>query len=200
MNNLSPQQLKSLVDILGKFKDLKRSGWKRRGVVSPESDADHSFSVALLALLLAPSHLNRCRCIELALIHDLAEIYCGDILPPTLPSKTLAELTPQEIERTLSKSELEEKATKQLISDLNSPYLQKLITEYELNETPESLFVHNLDKLDNVFSARYYDDNNRAPENLFDEFSENATDRIRKSTSTEKSRLLEIIDLLGMKN
>ena len=67
MSQTSKDNLLNLINFLGRFKDLKRSGWLARKVSSPESDAEHSFSLAFQALLLTPSYLDRCRCIELAL-------------------------------------------------------------------------------------------------------------------------------------
>lgn len=81
MPQTSKDNLLNLINFLGRFKDLKRSGWLARKVSSPESDAEHSFSLAFQALLLTPSYLDRCRCIELALAHDIAEVYSGDMLP-----------------------------------------------------------------------------------------------------------------------
>lgn len=78
---MNKQEIENIIAILGKMKDLKRSGWIKRQVTNPESDADHSFSVAVLVLLLAPKELNLQRCLELALVHDLPEIYSGDYTP-----------------------------------------------------------------------------------------------------------------------
>lgn len=69
-----------LVAALG-LKELDRAGWKRVGVASPESVADHSFGVALAALVLAPPELDRGRLLAMALLHDLAEVRVGDITP-----------------------------------------------------------------------------------------------------------------------
>ena len=35
------EQINNIINLLGKFKDLKRSGWLQKNVKLPESDADH---------------------------------------------------------------------------------------------------------------------------------------------------------------
>ncbi|HYJ78510.1 MAG TPA: HD domain-containing protein, partial [Longimicrobiaceae bacterium] len=70
--------------LAGRLKETVRAGWALRGVEGAESVADHSFRLALLALVLAPRvepPLDRERCMAMALVHDLAECLTGDITP-----------------------------------------------------------------------------------------------------------------------
>ena len=60
---MKKSQLNNIITTLGKFKDLKRSGWLMFNVTLPESDADHSFGVALLSMMLTPDTLNKHRCL-----------------------------------------------------------------------------------------------------------------------------------------
>ena len=53
----------------------------RVGVENPESVGDHMYFMALMALTSTPENLDRSRCIEIALVHDLAECIVGDITP-----------------------------------------------------------------------------------------------------------------------
>jgi putative hydrolase of HD superfamily len=68
------------------LKQLYRQGWLHKGI-SPqncETVAEHSFCVALLALILADEYsveLDTAKVIRMALIHDLGEIYAGDFTP-----------------------------------------------------------------------------------------------------------------------
>lgn len=48
------QELIKLLKIVGKLKQLKRSGWVRNNIPDPETVAEHSFRVAMLAMLWAP--------------------------------------------------------------------------------------------------------------------------------------------------
>ena len=65
------------------LKTTKRTGWVMRGVHSPESIADHMYRMSLMSMIASFSdgRLDTNRCIQLALIHDLAEAKVGDITP-----------------------------------------------------------------------------------------------------------------------
>ena len=155
---------------MGLFKDLKRSGWIKRQVSAPESDAEHSFSTCFLAFLLTPDNLNRYHCMELALIHDLAEIYCGDYTP-------CDNISAQE------KSNQEEQSIRQISQELETPYIFELFNEFEQQKTEEAKFVKALDKLDTALTACYYDDKQRAKTSLFNEFSSHADKYIKNIKS-----------------
>ena len=167
MNIKNTQQL---IDIIGKFKDLKRTGWINHQVKNPESDADHSFSVALLALLLAPKSLNMEKCLKLALVHDLAEVYAGDYTPSD-------NINPKE------KSDLEHDAVIRIAKEIEQGDLIELFAEYEAKKTKEAIFINVLDKIDNVITATYYDQKKRAPNKLQGEFGEYADKKISQLPS-----------------
>ncbi|CAK4645027.1 unnamed protein product [Aphanomyces euteiches] len=68
--------------ICGQLKRLKRTGWVNHKVNAPESVADHMYRMAMCTMLLdGDSSLDRTRCIKMAIVHDLAESYVGDITP-----------------------------------------------------------------------------------------------------------------------
>lgn len=182
MPQTSKDNLLNLINFLGRFKDLKRSGWLVRKVSSPESDAEHSFSLAFQALLLTPSYLDRCRCIELALAHDIAEVYSGDMLPGEIDAA--------------EKHQKEREAVCRLSKELNAPTLIELFDEYENQETPESRFIKSLDKLDNVLLAHYYDACHRAPQPLFEEFSNGAKKYLKNHPQKENETAVNIIKIL----
>src|SRR5206468_12394397 len=74
-------RLAFLADV-GRLKTLRRAGWVRAGVPEPESVADHTYRVAVMALLIGPRlGLNVDRLVQLALLHDLAEARIGDLTP-----------------------------------------------------------------------------------------------------------------------
>ena len=178
---MTKKNIENLISILGRMKDLRRSGWLKRTVDTPESDADHSYSVALLSWLLAPRNLDLCRCLKLALIHDLAEIYSGDYTP-------VDNISPQE------KHCLEQEAVQRLAAELNTPELLELFNEYETKQTKESLFVNGLDKLDNVLTAAWYDKNNRAPQKLLPEFSAHAARCLNALPEKEVAAIKQILN------
>lgn len=164
--------VRQLVDIIGKFKDLKRQGWIDKGVVNPESDAEHSFSLALLVMMLAPKELNKQKCLELALIHDLAEIYAGDH-------------TPKENISLREKLQKEHAGMEQIANELKQSEWGELFDEYNNKITKESLFVNALDKIDNVITAAYYDKNKRSLQKLTPEFGKYAESKINELGNNE---------------
>ncbi len=176
----------NLVNFLGKFKDLKRRGWLKKHVTSPESDAEHSFSVAFLALLLAPKHIDLLKCLKLALIHDIPEIYSNDYLP--------GEIEPEK------KLSLENKAISRLSKELNNEELQRLFNELTSNTSPEAKFIHALDKLDNVFTARYYENEKRGDDKITTEFATSARKHIASPEVPETEKLTQILNILEDKN
>lgn len=74
--------MKRLIDFIkdvGKVKKVKRAGWVREGVANPESVADHSFRVAVMAMILGEQlGVDTDKLIRMALIHDIAEGVKGD--------------------------------------------------------------------------------------------------------------------------
>ena len=83
-NNL-PVDIDGLIDFIveaGKLKKIPRTGWVESSVSDPESVADHTFRVALLALVLADERgLDSLKAVRMALLHDLAEVETGDLTP-----------------------------------------------------------------------------------------------------------------------
>jgi len=150
-------RIRKFLEISGQMKELKRSGWLRHNVKNPESDASHSWSLSLLVQMFAPTELDLCKCLMLANIHDLAEIYVGDFMPDDV-------ITPQE------KHVLETETMKKLAGELDYPQLMSLFNEYEAAETPEAVFVRNMDKLDAVLQTGYYDKTQNYKGRLFNEF------------------------------
>ena len=123
------------------LKNLHRAGWVRAGLEEPESVADHSWGVALLAVCLCPPHLNREKLLAMALIHDLPEVKVGDITPHDGITKQ-------------QKHTMEENAAK----DLFSPSLYALWREAVEKKSPESKFLNQLDKLEMGLQAQIYKD------------------------------------------
>ena len=83
-NNL-PVDIDGLIDFIveaGKLKKIPRTGWVESSVSDPESVADHTFRVALIALVLADERgLDSLKAVRMALLHDLAEVEIGDLTP-----------------------------------------------------------------------------------------------------------------------
>ena len=127
-----------------RLKTLKRAGWVRCGVGDCESVAEHSFGVALLALVASDAQLNRERCIELAMVHDLAESIVGDLTPADAVS-------PQE------KFERELEAMQRLSKLLGDERILALWEEFESAATVEAQFVRDLDVIEMAWQANEYE-------------------------------------------
>ena len=130
----------------GRLKELKRTGWVESGVPSPESVADHSYRTALLSMILSDSRgLDTQKTVRMALIHDLAESTIGDLTPR---------------QKQGNHDDLESNAMNTILSTLPKD-LQDLYTEtwdeYQRNESPEAILVHNADKLEMLFQASEYE-------------------------------------------
>ena len=172
--------INNLIDILGRVKDLRRSGWVKRNIPVPESDGDHMFSTAFLVLMLAPEYkVNKEHCLELALTHDLQEIITGDPVP--------GEKTEHE------KYEQELAAISQLSEKLQMPCLIEWFKEFEAKQTEESRFVKSLDKLDTVLTAAYYDKHRTSEVKVLEEFSTHALNCLTENPSQVSAQACEII-------
>ena len=68
--------------LIEQLKLQKRTGWVREGVQGPESIADHMYRMAMLSLLSEEDdQLDIAKCVQMAVVHDLAEAVVGDITP-----------------------------------------------------------------------------------------------------------------------
>lgn len=151
------ENIEYLVHILGKLKELPRSGWVHKKIKNPETVASHSYGVSLLTLLFAPSHLDKEKCLKMAIIHDLQESIIGDITP-------YDDITAEE------KSQIETRAVSRIENQIQVAGLKELFAEFEANQTPEARFVKDMDRLDAILQAKYYDNNHKTKNKIFNEF------------------------------
>ncbi|MFB6265699.1 MAG: HD family hydrolase [Candidatus Nanohaloarchaea archaeon] len=130
------------------LKDESRSGWNLRGVENPESVAGHTWGVAFLAFLYAEdAGVDRQEAVETALVHDIHESVSGDIISGDLSEEERRE-----------KKEKEEDGFYHLI-DLAGGGLEEVEErwkEYEKRDTRTSRFVKDMDLLDFVLQAYFY--------------------------------------------
>ena len=103
-----------------------------------ESDAEHSYMLALVAPELANAiglRLDLGKVTQFAIVHDLIELRTGDV--PTF------QLTHEEL---AAKELTEQAALEQLLAEL-PPHTSKLLADYEQQDTKEARFVRAVDKL-----------------------------------------------------
>ena len=135
---------------LNHLKQTYRQGWLRGGVPPErcESVAEHSFAVALLALLIADAHfseLDRDRVVRLALVHDLGEVYAGD-------------LTPHDGVSAEEKHCREDRSIRQIADKLpHGDEYVALWQEYEEQATREARLVRQIDRLEMGLQALVYE-------------------------------------------
>lgn len=173
-------KLNNIINLSGRLKGLKRSGWLRKGITEAESVADHSFGMALLALLLAPVGLDKEKCLKMAVLHDIQEAFVGDITPFDNISSE-------------DKARMEIKAVKELAERLEYPELIEIFEEFEAQKSREARFMKDIDRLEAVLQAKYYDKNSLTQESLFSEFYDYAS----RHTNQEEKIISEIFSKLS---
>ncbi len=122
-----------------KLKQIERQTYLHDGL-RKENDAEHSWHLALMALLLgeyANEKIDTLRVMAMVLIHDMVEIDAGD----TYAYDKAAHKT---------KRERELKAAERIFSILpqdQAKYFRGLWDEFEEGETMEAKFAHSLDNV-----------------------------------------------------
>nr|XP_019585046.1 PREDICTED: HD domain-containing protein 2 isoform X1 [Rhinolophus sinicus] len=152
------RNLLQFLRLVGQLKRVPRTGWVYRNVERPESVSDHMYRMAVMALVTKDDHLNKDRCVRLALVHDMAECIVGDIAP--------ADNIPKE-----EKHRREEEAMKQLTQLLSKDLgkeLYELWEEYETQSSAEAKFVKQLDQCEMILQASEYEDLENKPGRLQD--------------------------------
>lgn len=132
------------------LKTTKRTGWVMRGVHNPESIADHMYRMSLMSMIASFSNgaLDTNRCIQLALIHDLAEASVGDITPHCGVS-----------DEDKHKMELNtmERIKEMLGPMMGGEEMLELWKEYEGGTTEEARLLKDLDKIEMILQAQEYE-------------------------------------------
>ncbi|MFH1773922.1 MAG: HD domain-containing protein [Methanobacteriota archaeon] len=140
------EELLKFLGEAGKLKALPREGWKMEGIKDCESVAEHTFRVAVIAMLL--SEMEKCstqKVLKMSLLHDLPESQVGDL---TRRSPNYGQ-----------KREIEKKAMSKILKNLpeklKKEYMQ-LWGEYRKGRTPEAKLVKYADKLEMLLQAKEY--------------------------------------------
>lgn len=107
-----------------------------------ENDAEHSWNLAMWALLLAPEYpeLDVRKCLEYAIVHDLGELYAGDTyIYDDEAVATKADRERESMEKFLS-----------ILPESARERIGKRFHDYEAKIDDESKFVYELDKIQPV--------------------------------------------------
>lgn len=124
------------IELVDEMKNIERAIFLRNW--RQETDAEHSYHLAMMVITFADDfpELNIEKCLKLALIHDIVEIYAWD---------TIA--LDKEAEKT--KIEREKASLLRLEKEFSSvlPEFIELLKEYESKSSKEAQFVYSLDKV-----------------------------------------------------
>ncbi len=136
--------------VVEQLKTNKRTGWMHHRVPAPESIADHMYRMAMLSLLCPAEHdVDLGKCVQLAVVHDLAEAEVGDLTPLDGVGKS-------------EKARREKEAIEYFVHDLLGSSaaglrIEALWEEYEARETKESKLVKDLDRFELGLQAVEYE-------------------------------------------
>ena len=104
-----------------------------------ENDAEHSWSLAFLACALAPvidTKLDVGKIAQFAIVHDIVEVYAGDI-------SVLAGTDDQKAQKAKNEREALERMKREYA---HFPWITQTVQEYESLQSDEAKFVYALDK------------------------------------------------------
>lgn len=126
---------------------VPRMGYVLRGVPDPESISEHSWHVGFLVWALAPRvpGVDLGHAMEVAMIHDLAEVRTGDL--PRVAARYFADGAKADAERSV-------------VEELTGPLSERagaLLAEYRDAETVEARLVKACDKLQLMLKVAVYE-------------------------------------------
>ena len=161
-----------------KLKQVLRRGWIIKNVPGRiESDAEHCFSMQMLALEIMAKNdlkLDQLKVLKMIAYHELGEIEVGDI---TIHDGVSIE----------DKYKMELAAIEKLSKQAKMPEIKELWLEYEENKTPEAQFVKLIDAYDAVLYSKIYKDNLDLPK-TFEEFSVFYKEKYKKGEKFKRSK------------
>ncbi len=174
--------LLGLAELVLKLKNIPRSGWLIRGISPSEAEsvAEHSFSTALLTLVVADGlakegvEVDSEKAIKMALLHDLSESLTFDIDKAFArqlgeAGSRLVELAERSaIERILG-----------LLPSLAEGY-RKLLEEWKSGASIEAKIARACDSFDMLLQARSYERHGHSRE-LFEAMRKKALEAIKGS-------------------
>ena len=139
------------------LKNISRQGWiDKLSIIHPESVADHSYSMSIMAMILSDlENYDFEKILKMVLLHDLAESKIGDFTPGQISKD--------------EKEKIENQAFHEIIEKLpNSIKLEyaEIWKEYQNQISVESQFVHQIDRLEMALQAKMYEKSGSSKENI----------------------------------
>ncbi len=151
---MDAKTLLQFMEQVGRMKVLPRTGWLLRGLKHPETIAEHSYRMTLLAMVLSDMlneqglAIDVTRVMRMALLHDVAESQIGDIPYPAM------RYIPDAVK---------EVAEREAMEDMTNPFgniggfYVEIWEEYERGQTLESQIVKVADKLELLIQTFEYE-------------------------------------------
>ncbi|MDR1300491.1 MAG: HD domain-containing protein [Candidatus Nomurabacteria bacterium] len=147
------EEIFEFLTLAEKLKTIKRDNLKSNGEF--ETDADHSWMLALMAILFEPKlkhKVDMARVMKLAVVHDLAEAETGDV-------SLHEQFSADGVKEAKDQAELEAMTkTCKLLPKKLGDEIYDLWREYEDRKTPEAKYVKALDKLEATFQSLMFED------------------------------------------
>ncbi|KAL6717244.1 hypothetical protein ACLMJK_005159 [Lecanora helva] len=161
-----PKSPLPFLHLMERLKTTKREGWRRFHIEHGESISDHMYRMSIITMLAPPSlsaKLNIPHCTKMALAHDMAESLVGDITPRDDVAKQVGE-----------KARREGLTMDYLCNTLLGAWhggepgkdIRAIFQEYEDEITQESLFVHDVDKIELLLQMLEYERRGRGDVDL----------------------------------
>lgn len=139
-------QLLPFIESVLRLKSVKRSGWAKVLISSPESVSDHTFAMCAIGMILSDMlGLDTERVTKMIIIHDLSESIIGDYMPGEIARKR------KRIEERNAMTSI----LNQMPVGIRFNY-RRIWEEYQANKTQVAKFVHKLDKLEMAMQAIQY--------------------------------------------
>ncbi|CAJ1938090.1 unnamed protein product [Cylindrotheca closterium] len=156
------------------LKTQERTGWVRQEANPKiESIADHSWRITLMAMIAGfsaesdtsdeSSSIDTNKCIQMALVHDLAEATVGDITPYCGVS--------DQDKHQMELDAMTKLTTGLLGTAMGAERILSLWKEYEQGTTEEAKLVKDMDKLEMILQALEYEqdgENKKSLDGFFD--------------------------------
>ncbi|KDD75341.1 HD domain-containing protein [Helicosporidium sp. ATCC 50920] len=175
----SPKQAIDFLTTLTALKETKRTGWVRSGIAGPESISDHMYRMGMMSLLVRDLDVDFRRCMELALVHDVAESVVGDITPhcgvSDADKERLERAAIQGLAERLGGGMRSEEGAEPRLNSVPEA-LKELWEEYEAGSTKEAALVKDFDKLEMILQAAEYEQSRGS---LLEGFFESTKDKWR---------------------
>ena len=136
--------------LCNKLKNVIRTGWKDWHVCRErlESVAEHVYSTQMLAIAIHSEfkyELDIYKVIYMLAVHELEEIYIGDL--------TLFQISHEE------KEKIGHEAIERVLSSLaQKNFIRSIILEFDEGKTPEAHFARHIDKLECDLQCKLYDE------------------------------------------